>query len=123
VRRSANAVVYYDHGSGEIADFVTVEETNGRLILRFYPCKGAGGAAPGHRVGDVSVSPTKRAALVSYAATSTFWNGSYPMRPRRKSISNSSQFSLACRKPAYRAILATFSRPLATISRAAASGH
>lgn len=50
---SANAVVYYDHGSGEIADFIAVEATNGRLIVRFYHCKGAGGAAPGHRVGDI----------------------------------------------------------------------
>jgi superfamily II DNA or RNA helicase len=50
---SVNAVVYYDHGSGEIADFVAVEEANGRLIVRFYHCKGAGGATAGHRVGDV----------------------------------------------------------------------
>lgn len=50
---STNAVVYYDHGSGEIADFIAVEEAEGRLVIRFYHCKGAGGAAPGHRVGDV----------------------------------------------------------------------
>jgi superfamily II DNA or RNA helicase len=50
---SVHAVVYYDHGSGEIADFVAVEETEGRLVVRFYHCKGAGGAAPGHRVGDM----------------------------------------------------------------------
>ncbi len=50
---SANAVVYYDHGSGEIADFIAVEQAEGRLVIRFSHCKGAGGAAPGHRVGDV----------------------------------------------------------------------
>lgn len=50
---STNAVVYYDHGSGEIADFIAVEQADGRLVIRFYHCKGAGGAAPGHRVGDV----------------------------------------------------------------------
>ncbi|WP_340672615.1 DEAD/DEAH box helicase [Bradyrhizobium ottawaense] len=50
---SANAVVYYDHGSGEIADFIAVEEAENRLIVRFYHCKSAGGAAAGHRVGDV----------------------------------------------------------------------
>lgn len=48
-----NTIVYYDHGSGEIADFITVEEAEGHLVIRFYHCKGAGGAAPGHRVGDV----------------------------------------------------------------------
>lgn len=50
---SGNAVVYYDHGSGEIADFIAVEEIENRLLIRFYHCKGAGGAAAGHRVGDV----------------------------------------------------------------------
>ena len=50
---ATNAVVYYDHGPGEIADFIAVEEDEGRLLIRFYHCKGAGGAAPGHRVGDV----------------------------------------------------------------------
>jgi len=50
---SMNTIVYYDHGSGEIADFITVEGAAGHLVIRFYHCKGAGGAAPGHRVGDV----------------------------------------------------------------------
>jgi hypothetical protein len=50
---STNVVVYYDHGSGEIADFIAVDQSEGRLVIRFYHCKGAGGAAPGHRVGDV----------------------------------------------------------------------
>jgi hypothetical protein len=50
---SANSVVYYDHGSGEIADFIAIEETNGRLVVRLYHCKGAGGVAAGHRVGDI----------------------------------------------------------------------
>jgi hypothetical protein len=50
---SGNAVVYYDHGSGEIADFVAIEEVDGRLIVRMYHCKGATSVAVGHRVGDV----------------------------------------------------------------------
>lgn len=50
---SGNSVVYYDHGSGEIADFVTVERGDEHLIVRFYHCKGAGGPNPGHRVGDL----------------------------------------------------------------------
>lgn len=50
---SANAVVYYDHGSGEIADFVAIESMGDELTVRFYHCKGAGNAAPGHRVGDM----------------------------------------------------------------------
>lgn len=50
---SPHVIVYYDHGSGEIADFVAVEKSEGRLVIRFYHCKGAGGAAAGHRVGDM----------------------------------------------------------------------
>lgn len=63
---SANSVVYYDHGSGEIADFITVEEIGNRLVIRFYHCKGAGGAVPGHRVGDVY-------ELAGQAVKSTTW--------------------------------------------------
>ncbi len=48
-----DAVVYCDHGSGEIADFVCIEQIGSRLLIRFYHCKSAGGPAPGHRVGDV----------------------------------------------------------------------
>ena len=53
LRASDSAVVYYDHGTGEIADFVAVEEQDGRLLVQLYHCKGATGAAPGHRLGDV----------------------------------------------------------------------
>ncbi len=145
--RSPNAIVYYDHGSGEIADFIAVQETMGRLIVRFYHCKGAGGAAPGHRVGDVyelagqavksviwalkqrvlatsaAVSPSKRAALVLCAAISIYWSGSCQRPPPRKSTTNSSPSSPACSKPTYRLILATSLPPPATILCAAISGH
>lgn len=51
---TAGAVVaYYDHGTGEIADFVTFEEVEERLLIRFFHCKGATGAAPGHRLADI----------------------------------------------------------------------
>jgi superfamily II DNA or RNA helicase len=63
---SVNAIVYYDHGSGEIADFIAVEITDGRLVVRFYHCKGAGGVNAGHRVGDVY-------ELAGQAVKSTIW--------------------------------------------------
>lgn len=50
---STAAVVYYDHGTGEIADFVAFDQVGERLLIRFYHCKGAGGDQPGHRLGDV----------------------------------------------------------------------
>lgn len=44
---STAAVVYYDHGTGEIADFVAFDQVGERLLIRFYHCKGAGGAPAG----------------------------------------------------------------------------
>ena len=46
-------IVIYDHGSGEIADFVTVQESAHEIVFTLYHCKGAGGKASGDRVNDV----------------------------------------------------------------------
>jgi len=52
--RDEHEVVYWDHGSGETADFVAFSRSpNGGATVSFYHCKGAGGPAPGSRVGDV----------------------------------------------------------------------
>lgn len=48
-----NEVVFYDHGSGEVADFVTFGCVDGAIYVRFYHCKKSAGAAPGSRVADV----------------------------------------------------------------------
>lgn len=45
--------VYYDHGTGEIADFIEARTENDILIIKLYHCKGSGGKNPGSRVGDV----------------------------------------------------------------------
>ncbi len=45
--------VLHDHGSGEMADFVTIGEFNDTIVVKLYHVKGSGGAAPGNRVGDV----------------------------------------------------------------------
>ena len=49
---SAANVVYYDHGSGEVADFVAVTEQAGQVTISLYHCKGSGGDVPGDRVAD-----------------------------------------------------------------------
>lgn len=46
-------VVLHDHGSGEIADFVTVGIANDTVVVKLIHVKGSGGDAPGNRVGDV----------------------------------------------------------------------
>lgn len=47
-------VVFYDHGSGEIADFVTFEnQQNKAIIVSLYHVKGSGGPTSGARVGDL----------------------------------------------------------------------
>jgi hypothetical protein len=53
LRNGPSAVVYYDHGSGEIADFVALERRGERLLVQLYHCKGATGAGAGHRLADI----------------------------------------------------------------------
>jgi superfamily II DNA or RNA helicase len=48
-----NEVTIYDHGSGEIADFLRFEDTPTGIRFSIYHCKGSGGDTPGERVGDV----------------------------------------------------------------------
>ena len=45
--------LYYDHGTGEIADFIAAKEHDKRIVLQFYHCKGSGGEKSGDRVNDV----------------------------------------------------------------------
>ena len=42
-----------DHGSGEIADFISLALDGATANVGLYHCKGSGGAAPGRRVGDL----------------------------------------------------------------------
>lgn len=49
-----NAVVFWDHGSGEAADFIVLRPAaEDGVNVTLYHCKAAGGAQPGNRVGDV----------------------------------------------------------------------
>ena len=49
-----SAVVFYDHRSGECADFLTVgTDDEGRATIQLYHCKGAGGKPSGDRVDDL----------------------------------------------------------------------
>lgn len=45
-------IVFYDHGSGEVADFLTCVETNEEKRLSLYHCKGSSGDAAGRRLND-----------------------------------------------------------------------
>jgi superfamily II DNA or RNA helicase len=50
---SAVPVVFYDHGSGEMADFLAFGEgPQNSVLVQLYHCKGSGGPAPGDRVND-----------------------------------------------------------------------
>lgn len=47
-------VIFYDHGSGECADFLTLNvDAGGEVSIHLYHCKGSGGPAAGDRVDDV----------------------------------------------------------------------
>jgi hypothetical protein len=47
-------VIYYDHGTGEIADFVSFTENSERLIISFYHCKKSPSSTPGHRLDSIN---------------------------------------------------------------------
>lgn len=46
-------VVLYDHGTGEVADFISIKEFADRIEINLYHIKGSSGVQPGDRVADV----------------------------------------------------------------------
>ena len=44
---------YYDHGTGEIDDFISGRIESHKLVITLYHCKGSSGEKPGNRVGDI----------------------------------------------------------------------
>lgn len=49
---SENAIIINDHGSGEIADIIVIDPTEGEKRIEFYHCKAAHGEVPSVRVTD-----------------------------------------------------------------------
>jgi len=45
-------ILIYDHGTGEIADFISIKELSDSIEIKLFHCKGAGAKTPGNRVGD-----------------------------------------------------------------------
>lgn len=64
--------ILYDHGSGEIADFITIEEDGDAIVVSFYHCKGSGGANPGVRVDDVYEVCGQAQKSVAWASLARF---------------------------------------------------
>lgn len=50
--REDHELVFYDHGTGEIADFVTVKSLEGELAFGLWHCKASSEEQPGARVKD-----------------------------------------------------------------------
>ena len=53
LQHEAHDVVFCDHGSGEIADFVALRQAGDTLTFTFLHCKGSSEPQPGARVADV----------------------------------------------------------------------
>lgn len=51
--RESYDVLIYDHGTGEVADFIAIREYPDKLDIHLYHIKGSGGSSPGDRVSDV----------------------------------------------------------------------
>lgn len=49
---AAAEIVFYDHGSGEVADFITFDRKGAGLEVALYHCKGSSGTTAGNRVSD-----------------------------------------------------------------------
>jgi superfamily II DNA or RNA helicase len=47
------SVIIYDHGSGELADYIAIFRGDDRIKLELHHCKAAGGSAGGNRLEDV----------------------------------------------------------------------
>jgi len=52
LNRNPNILIY-DHGSGEMADFIFIQENSSSILVELYHCKGSGGKRTGNRVEDV----------------------------------------------------------------------
>jgi hypothetical protein len=64
--------LFYDHRSGEAADFIAVTaKQNGDVEVALYHCKGAGGEPTGGRVGDVYEVAGQLVKSVSYCDVPT----------------------------------------------------
>lgn len=59
-------IVYYDHGTGEIADFISLKTIDDRILISFYHCKKSPSANPGHRVDSAT-------DLVAQTIKSVIW--------------------------------------------------
>ena len=53
-------VIIYDHGTGELADFITLKKKDGIVFTSLYHCKGSGAAAAGARVEDLYECAARR---------------------------------------------------------------
>lgn len=49
----SNNVVIYDHGTGEIADFITIKDSKDEIDIHLFHCKGSGTSKAGSRVNDI----------------------------------------------------------------------
>jgi len=50
---SSSEFVFFDHGTGEVADFVVICQGERKVTYSFYHCKASVQRQPGNRVGDV----------------------------------------------------------------------
>ncbi len=61
-------IVYYDHGTGEIADFICFKAYEQRILISLYHCKKSAGTEPGHRLEDLSELTSQTVKSVTWAS-------------------------------------------------------
>jgi hypothetical protein len=84
-------IIIYDHGKGEIADFVTIEESGEDTVFNLYHCKGSGGAAAGARIDDVYEVAGQAHKSVVWATFARLYNQLRARRTRRRFVRGDEQ--------------------------------
>ncbi len=103
------AALFYDHRTGEAADFVALTRTDeGSVEIALYHCKGAGGPAGGRRVGDVYEVAGQLVKSVFYCDQATLLaHMEDRMHPRHASPSRFVRGSLAAVQALVQSVPAT----------------
>jgi hypothetical protein len=65
-------IILYDHGTGEVADYVTIAEDGDTTVISFYHCKGSNAAQAGARLDDVYDVSGQAQKSVAWASLARF---------------------------------------------------
>jgi len=72
LERGPAGLILYDHGTGEIADYITITEEGDTTVFALYHCKGSQEPVPGARLDDVYEVCCQAQKSVAWASLARF---------------------------------------------------